>query len=192
MDFLQSMASGQPLPAGGAAAAHTASLGIALLRKALLLKARREESLELSKNLRVVEKELDRLGKDLERLVAKDPELYRNYVVALRQADAQRKKEALLQVLESSLLVMEKAWSGIRWAARLKPLIPEPARTHLRVSAELFRASAEASAHVARSNLSLIRHPEKRRNYLARLDLVRRDFHAECATVLNKLSEGAP
>lgn len=67
MDFLDDIADLKPLPAGGAAAAYTANLGIALIHKVLLSEmSRKELDPAPQATLRIAQKEIEHLFLSLE------------------------------------------------------------------------------------------------------------------------------
>jgi formiminotetrahydrofolate cyclodeaminase len=74
MDFFDEVAKLTPVPAGGAAAAYTAALGIALVYKVLVFELNRKElDPGTQATLRVAQKEIERLFLDLKKQVKEDP-----------------------------------------------------------------------------------------------------------------------
>ncbi len=69
----------QSAAAGGAAAAYSASLAIGLIYKVIVREIERGERPEIGTNLLTIKREIERLLKDVEKLVREDPELYTKF-----------------------------------------------------------------------------------------------------------------
>jgi len=171
MDFLDEIAALKPVPAGGAACAYTANLGMALVYKVLLYELNRKElAPEPQANLRVAQREVERLYLDLKKLIADDPECYVAFSEAHRSGERHAAKAAFLDIVTCSMQVMEKALAGLNWVGILSRISSAKLAPHLRVAAELLGASLAGTAYVVRANLETIKPSDKRRSYLAKLD----------------------
>ncbi|AFM25811.1 cyclodeaminase/cyclohydrolase family protein [Desulfomonile tiedjei] len=173
MEFLEEIADLNPLPAGGAAAAYTANLGIALLYKVLIMEINRK-GLDPAPQatLRIAQKEIERLHYALKKMTRDDPQCYLRFREALKSGDNERSKNAFGEVLTCSLEVIEKASDGLEWVRRLSKFSSLKLLPHLRISAELLAAGIAGTAHVARDNVKLIESPGDQQDYLDRLESV--------------------
>jgi len=185
MDFLDEIAALTRLPAGGAAAAYTANLGIALVYKVLVLEMNRKE-LDPSPQatLRVAHKELERLYLDLKKMVKEDPQRYVKFSAASRSDDQAAGKAAFLDILTCSMQVMEKAHDGMEWFRRLSKISSVKLAPNLRVAVELLAAGMAGTAHIVRENLKPINSPEKQQRYLERLESLNEQGMAKKKEVL--------
>ena len=75
MDFIKEITSAEPVPAGGAAAAYSTNLALALIYKVLVVEMKRRiDQPDIQSNLSTLHREIERLLKDVERLVKQDSE----------------------------------------------------------------------------------------------------------------------
>lgn len=171
MDFLDEIAGLAPVPAGGAAAAYTANLGIALVYKVLVLEMNRQEiDPGPQATLRVARKEIERLYIDLKNMVNEDPQCYMKFSAAMRSDDLAESKAAFLDIVTCSMQVMEKAHEGMEWVRRLSKISSAKLAPHLKVAVELLAAGMAGTAHVVRENVKPIKSPEKQQSYLETLE----------------------
>ncbi len=173
MEFLEEIADLNPLPAGGAAAAYTANLGIALLYKVLIMEMNRK-GLDPAPQatLRIAQKEIERLHYALKKMTRDDPQCYLRFRGALKSGDNEQSNKAFREVLTCSLEVIERASDGLEWVRRLSKFSSLKLLPHLKISAELLAAGIAGTAHVARDNVKLIESPGEQQNYLDRLESV--------------------
>jgi formiminotetrahydrofolate cyclodeaminase len=173
MEFLEEIADLNPLPAGGAAAAYTANLGIALLYKVLIMEMNRKGLDPAPKaTLRIAQKEIERLHYTLKKMTRDDPQCYLRFRKALKTENSEESKRAFVEVLTCSREVIERASDGLEWVRRLSKVSSLKLLPHLKVSAELLAAGIAGTAHVARDNVKLIESPGEQQNYLERLESV--------------------
>ncbi len=171
MDFLDEIAALTPVPAGGAVAAYTANLGIALVYKVLVLEMNRKElDPGPQATLRVARKEIEQLYLDLKKTIKEDPQCYVKFSTASKSDDQAAGKAAFLDIVTCSMHVMEKAHDGMEWVRRLSKISSVKLAPHLRVAVELLAAGMAGTAHVVRENLKPIKSPEEQQSYLERLD----------------------
>jgi len=171
MDFLDQIAAYKTVPAGGAASAYAATLGIGLLYKVLLFELNRAElSSEKQESLRTAKTEIERLFLNLKKIVHQDPVCYEKFSGALRSETKTAGKRAFLDVMTCSMNVIDYSVQGLDWIAQLRKVSSIRLAAHLKVSAELLAAAIAGTAHVARENLKPIKSKEKRQSYLANLD----------------------
>jgi len=171
MDFLDQVAVYAPVPAGGAAAAYVATLGMGLLHKVALLELNRTELAPAPQaNFRIAQKEIERLYLDLKKTVAEDQSCFQRYAECVRTQDSAEAKLAFLDVVTCSMKVMEKSYQGLDWVARMRKNASDKLAPHLNVAAELLSAALAATAHVVRENIKPIKSPIKRGSYLKKLE----------------------
>ncbi len=170
MDFLKEITTHSPFPAGGAAATYTLSLAVGLIYKTLLLEIRRESRPEIEGNLRVAQKEIERLMGDVQRLMTQDPDAHSRFAQSLRGEDQSEMKRQFSHLLDVNIKVLEKSGAAFEWIRQLSPMVPEQMNTHLRVACELTMGAVNATVHVAKANIQSVKAEKKRENYLLRLD----------------------
>jgi formiminotetrahydrofolate cyclodeaminase len=168
--FLKALAQARPDPGGGAAAAHSAALGLALLEKVVQLEHRRQSPEEesgpdwsdLLARVRLV-------AAALQRLQAEDVEAYCQLTRARTQADPNALTAALEEAVACPLRIMQQAQEGLclvlRGGARCRPhLISD-----LLVACELLGAAFRGAHHIARANLPLMGQNPRRAVWAANL-----------------------
>ena len=168
--FLQALAQARPDPGGGAAAAHSAALGLALLLKVVQLEHRRqppegEPGLFWSNLLAQVRL----VAAALLRLQAEDVKAYFQLTRARTQGDPNALAAALEEAVACPLRIMQQAQEGLclicRGGARCQPhLISD-----LLVACELLGAAFRGAHHIARANLPLMGQDSRRAVWAADL-----------------------
>ena len=188
MDFLEKIVSADPVPAGGAAAAYVASLGVALLFKVLLIELQRPKvDAQTHDALAVAEKEVERLYSDLKRMLEEDPQRYLRFSSTRKDPDRAASKAAFLDVITCSMRVMEKALEGLDWAGKMSRMSSRSLVPHLRVATELLAAGLSGTAHVVRANLRPAQFPEKQNRYLENLESCYEQGMLKKASILETL-----
>ncbi|MFH0826245.1 MAG: cyclodeaminase/cyclohydrolase family protein [Pseudomonadota bacterium] len=173
MDFLEKVATLDPVPAGGAAAAYTATLAMALAYKVVLFESNRKEPAPVVQaTLPVIQKEIERLYQDLRRLVEEDAECYADFSKETWSGDGKKNNQAFLNIMTCSGWVMEKAVAGLERIRQLSRISSSKLKPHLRVAVELLSASIAGTMCVARENISQIRSAEKRKSYQRQLEIL--------------------
>ena len=168
--FLKALAQARPDPGGGAAAAHSAALGLALLEKVVQLEQRRQPPegepgsfwIDLLAQVRLV-------AAALLRLQAEDVEAYFQLTRARSQGDPNALAAALDEAVACPLRIMQQAQEGLglicRGGARCRPhLISD-----LLVACELLGAAFRGAHHIARANLPLMGQDSRRAIWAANL-----------------------
>ncbi len=157
--FLEDLAKPRPDPGGGAAAAYTALLGLALLEKV--------SRLELGRCTSGVElfdywsDQLDagRLMQDCFSRLCRDDVLAYQRLAGSRTAamDATEQQAAVIEAVKCPLLMM----STVHQCLTLTSTIGERCRKHLvgdvLVAMELLGAALQGACHIASANLSLLK-----------------------------------
>jgi formiminotetrahydrofolate cyclodeaminase len=165
-DFLTKLARPQPDPGGGAAAAHGACLGLALLEKVLRLEARRRPN-PAGEPPAVWEEtlgKLHRLTEDLARLREEDVRAYFGLTAARASGDAVVLAAALQEAVDCPRRIARQACQALEllaWAGdRCRPHLV----SDLLVAAEFLAAACRGALHIAQANLPLLSSGEARRS----------------------------
>jgi formiminotetrahydrofolate cyclodeaminase len=189
MEIIHRIASHAPVPAGGAAVANSFCLAVALVYKVVLFETERNlHNPDISSNLINVRKEIERLLRDAEKLVEEDSEAYLNFARSRRNGDTVQMKLHFDIIIEVSMKIMEKSEAAFEWIQQLHQISPQHMATHLLVASELLMGSINGTVHVARDNLKSIRVPEKRENYLNRLNELHKTYQRRYHKIMEKIS----
>jgi methenyltetrahydrofolate cyclohydrolase len=168
--FLKALAQARPDPGGGAAAAHSGALGIALLEKVVRLEQRRQSTggdpasfwSGLLAEVRLV-------AAGLQRLQAEDVEAYFQFTRARAQGDPDVLAAALDEAVACPLRIMQQAREGLcllcRGGSRCRPHLV----SDLLVACELLGAAFRGAHHIARANLPLMGQDPRRAIWAANL-----------------------
>jgi formiminotetrahydrofolate cyclodeaminase len=161
--FLQALAQARPDPGGGAAAAHGAALGLALLEKVVKLEQNRPGAGnraegpwdDLLRRVRQVAAALGRLQKE-------DVQAYFNFTQARSSGDPEKLSEALEEALGCPLRIMQQAQEGLALIFQVGPRCKMYLLSDLLVACELLGAAFRGAHHIARANLLLIQQSSRR------------------------------
>jgi formiminotetrahydrofolate cyclodeaminase len=189
MDFIKQFESASLVPAGGAAAAYSFCLGVAMIYKVSLIEDHRAgDRPGMEKKLSLLKKEIERLLRDAEKLVTEDAEAYLLFRQARRENDSQAMKLAFSRAMDVSLKVIEKSFSAFEWIRQLQLIIPKTLFTHLRVASELVMGSVNATVHVVRDNILEIRSESKRESYLSQIRMLQEKCKRNHFEIIDKLN----
>jgi formiminotetrahydrofolate cyclodeaminase len=155
--FLNALAQGRPDPGGGAAAAHSAALGLALLEKVCQLEHRRRRPEgepgfpwgDLLAQVQIV-------AAALLRLQAEDVEAYFQLTRARSQDDPMEMAAALEEAVACPLRIMQQAQEGLALLAHGGAGFALHLVADLLVACELLGAAFRGAHHIARANLPLM------------------------------------
>jgi formiminotetrahydrofolate cyclodeaminase len=152
--FLEALAQARPDPGGGAAAAHGAALGLALLKKVVKLEQQRQESghradflwddlLSRSRQVATV----------IGRLQNEDVQAYSNLTQARNSGDAKKMAAALEEALGCPLRIMQQAQEGLALISQAGARCKMHLLSDLLVGCELLGAAFRGAHHIAHDNL---------------------------------------
>jgi formiminotetrahydrofolate cyclodeaminase len=155
--FLQALARARPDPGGGAAAAHGAALGLALLEKVVKLEQRRLGAKNSSgfpwdgllERVRTV-------AGALERLQDEDVQAYFHLTQARRSGDPVKLVTALEEALGCPLRIMQQAQEALALISQGGGRCQTHLLSDLLVACELLGAALRGAHHIARANLVLM------------------------------------
>jgi formiminotetrahydrofolate cyclodeaminase len=155
--FLKAVAQARPDPGGGAAAAHGAALGLALLSKVVRLEGQRQGSAEppgfpwpdLLAQVRQVSAALLRLQEE-------DVKAYFRLTQARTAGDPEELAAALEEAVACPLRIMQQAQEGLALIARGGGACKLHLISDLLVACELLGAAFRGAFHIAQANLALM------------------------------------
>jgi len=189
MDFIKQFESASLVPAGGAAAAYSFCLGVAMIYKVSLIENQRAAKRpDLEEKLSKLKKEIEQLLRDAEKLVTEDAEAYLRFRTARRENDPQAMKLAFNKAMDVSLKVIEKSFSAFEGIRELQQVIPKTLFTHLRVASELVMGSVHATVHVVKDNILGIRSEAKRESYLSQIQMLQEKCQRNHFEIIDKLN----
>ena len=170
--FLEALARPEPVPGGGAAAAHGASVGLALLEKIVLVELRRSDIPSESRWQNLLE-EVRRSSSTLLQLRDEDGEAYVRFAKAKTFGNSDEDTlEALETAIESPIKIMEEAKIGLELVARAGKHCKGHLLSDLLVVCELLRAAVDGNHRIAQANLGVMREPSLRSHYQNKLNQV--------------------
>jgi len=152
--FLAALAQARPDPGGGAAAAHGAALGVALLKKVVKLEQQRQESNQradfpwddLLRRSRQVATAIARLQNE-------DIQAYFNLTQARNSGDFEKLTAALEEAMGCPLRIMQQAQEGLALISQAGARCKMHLLADLLVGCELLGAAYRGAHHIARANL---------------------------------------
>jgi len=169
--FINKLAQARPDPGGGAAAAYSAGVGLALLIKVIRLEKARPYNDELPpKFWSDILAEARRLDRTLTQLRQADVEAY----LAMAQALAiplrgLRLKRAVEEALRCPWQIMGEILSALNQVATVGEHCQRHLLSDLLVATELLGGALQGAHHIALANLPLIDSPSRREDWAARL-----------------------
>jgi len=161
--FLKALAQARPDPGGGAAAAHSAALGLALLSKVVQLEHRRQGPAgepglpwsDLLARVRLVAAALLRLQEE-------DVRAYFKLTQARTSGDPIEMAAALEAAVACPLRIMQQAQEGLVLLAQGGAGCALHLVADLQVACELLGGAFRGAHHIARANLPLMRQDSRR------------------------------
>ena len=161
--FLQALAQARPDPGGGAAAAHSAALALALLSKVVQLEHRRQGPGnnpgipwgDLLTRVRLVSAALLRLQEE-------DVRAYFKLTQARTSSNSMEVAAALEEAVACPLRIMQQAQEGLAIMAQAGAGCALHLVADLLVACELLGAAWRGAHHIARANLPLMPQDSRR------------------------------
>jgi len=188
--FLKALAQARPDPGGGAAAAHSAALGLALVSKVVLLEHRRQAPAggpglpwsDLLARVRLVAAALLRLQEE-------DVQAYFQLTRARTKGDPEEMAAALEEAVACPLRIMQQAQEGLVLLAQGGAGCALHLVADLQVACELLGGAFRGAHHIARANLPLMRQGSRRDVWDDDLDHTLNTLEAEFQQVRARLLE---
>ena len=170
--FLEALARPEPVPGGGAAAAHGACVGLALLEKIVLVELRRSDIPSESRWQNLLE-EVRRSSSTLLQLRDEDGEAYVRFAQAKTFGkSAEEILDLLKQAIESPIAIMKEAKRSLDLVARAGNHCKGHLLSDLLVVCELLRAAIDGTHRIAQANLGVMGDPSLRSHYHNKLNQV--------------------
>ncbi len=160
----------QPIPGGGAVAAYTGAVGLALLEKIVRIEMRRHQSVSEDHSWEELLAQISALSKNLYRLRDEDGKSY----MRLAEAKASGRGEvevsdALQQAMACPMKIMEQAHNALSCVLQASEHCKKHLLSDLQVVSELFGAAGRGAYHIAQANLPLMTDPTLKADYQSRL-----------------------
>ena len=154
--FMEALARPEPVPGGGAAAAHGACVGLALLEKIVLVELRRSDIPSESRWQNLLD-EVRKSSATLLRLRDEDGEAYVRFAQAKTFGkSAEEILDPLKQAIECPIKIMEEAYKGLRLVARAAKRCKGHLLSDLLVVCELLRAAINGTHRITQANLGFM------------------------------------
>ena len=168
--FIKALAKPQPVPGGGAAAAHGSCLALALLEKIVLVELRRSRTSSEYKWQNLLEK-VRKSASTLLQLRDEDGRAYVRFAQAKTFGKSKREVlEALAEAIESPLKIMEEANEAFNLVADAGRHCKGHLISDLLVVRELLAATIRGAYRIAQANLGLMEGSFKRKEYQDKLE----------------------
>ena len=168
--FLEALAAPKPIPGGGAAAAHGACVGLALLEKIVLVELKRGHVTSDYSWSDLLE-EVKASSSTLLQLRDEDGRAYVRFAKAKTFGDSEEEVlEALKGAVESPIKIMEEARRGLELVARAGKQCKAHLLSDLLVVCELLRAAINGTHRIAQANLGVMGDPSLCRHYEKKLN----------------------
>jgi formiminotetrahydrofolate cyclodeaminase len=170
--FLEALAAPRPIPGGGAAAAHGACVGLALLEKIVLVELRRGDIPSESRWQNLLD-EVRKSSATLLRLRDEDGNAYMRFAKAKTFGkDDEEILVALKQAVESPMAAMKEAKRSLDLVARTGNHCKGHLLSDLLVVSELLRAAINGTHRIAQANLCVMQDPSLSSHYQNELNQV--------------------
>jgi formiminotetrahydrofolate cyclodeaminase len=155
--FLKALAQARPDPGGGAAAAHTAALGVALLEKVVRLEQQRQGPEGRSQFFwdDLLER-VRQVAASLVRLQEEDVRAYFNLTRARTKSDPEELAAALEEAVACPLQIMQQAQEGLALLSQGGGQCKLHLVSDLLVACELLGCAFRGAHHIALANLPLM------------------------------------
>jgi len=155
--FLLALSKPEPSPGGGAAAAYSACLGLALLKKVINLELLRPEvSEELAAVWDDLLEQTEVAEEILERLLHEDSRAYVDFTEARSGGTEDSFSAALENLIDCPFKIMEQSCQGQGLISEAGKLCKRYLLSDLLVAGEFFLAAVQGACHIARTNLYLV------------------------------------
>ena len=170
--FLEALAAPRPIPGGGAAAAHGALVGLALLEKIVSVELKRDQITSDYSWSDLLE-EVKASSRTLLQLRDEDGRAYLRFAKAKTFGNSDEDTlEALKAAIESPIEIMEEAKIGLELVARAGKHCKGHLLSDLLVVCELLRAAINGTHRIAQANLGVMGEPSLRSHYQNKLNQV--------------------
>jgi formiminotetrahydrofolate cyclodeaminase len=189
--FLEALAAPRPIPGGGAAAAHGACVGLALLEKIVLVELKRDQ-ISSDYSWSDLLEGVKASSRTLLQLRDEDGRAYLRFAKAKTFGNSDEDTlEALKGAIESPIEIMEEAKIGLELVARAGKHCKGHLLSDLLVVCELLRAAIDGTHRIAQANLGVMGEPSLRSHYQNKLNQVQVESRALFRSVEGGMLERA-
>ncbi len=198
--FLDDLASAQPTPAGGAAAAFTAAEGAALVAMVARTTIGKQQYAAVEEQMLALIEQADQLRKQLTAAAAEDSTAFEAYLSALRlpkntpeqqEGRAQAVRQAALDATNAPIQVAKKAAHVAALAVEAARMGNAAAVADAAAAAALARSALTIAGLNARANLKLLKDPTIGTDLLEQLTLAEQGFAQQEQSLRTVLTERA-
>jgi formiminotetrahydrofolate cyclodeaminase len=186
--FLSALSSPeQPIPGGGAAAAHAGAVGLALLEKIIRIELRRYLKSSDNSPWENLLDQVSALCKTLYMLRDEDGKIYIRLAHVRKSGASQEEIASVLrQAIDCPMKIMEQTHKALGCVAQTAKYCKKHLLSDLQVVCELLGAAGRGADHIARANLHLMADPTAKAEYQIRLNRLQALDHEAL-----KLAEGS-
>ena len=189
--FLEALAAPRPIPGGGAAAAHGARVGLALLEKIVLVELKRDQITSDFSWSDLLE-ETRASSRTLLQLRDEDGRAYLRFAKAKTFGNSDEETfEALKGAIESPINIMKEAQIGLELVARAGKHCKGHLLSDLLVVCELLRAAVDGNHWIAQANLGVMGDSSLRNRYQDVLNQVQAESREFLGSVEGDILERA-
>lgn len=168
--FIDALARPKPVPGGGAAAAHGACVGLALLEKIVQVEIQRSRDYSGPEWKNLLQ-EVKKSSTALLQLRDEDGKAYLRFAQAKTFGKGKTEVfKALEQAIECPINIMEEANEAINYVARAGMHCKDHLVSDLLVVCELLRATINGAHRIAQANLNLMESHLARSDYQNKLE----------------------
>jgi formiminotetrahydrofolate cyclodeaminase len=177
----------QPIPGGGAAAAHAGVVGLSLLEKIIRIEMRRNKSPSENSPWEKLLDQVLTLQKDLYRLRDEDGRSYVRLAQVKKSGAGQENVASVLkQAIDCPMKIIEQAHKALGCVSQTAKYCKKHLLSDLYVVCELLGAAGRGAGHIARANLHLMDDPIAKADYRNKLNRL----YTMCRDEI-KLAEGS-
>ena len=160
----------QPIPGGGAVAAHTGAVALALLEKIVRIEMRRHQGVSSDHSWEGLLDQISVLSRNLYRLRDEDGKSY----MRLAEIKSSGRGEveisaALQQAIDCPMEIMEQAYNALSCVVQAAKHCKKHLLSDLQVVSEILAAACRGAAHIVQANLHLMTDQALQAGYRRRL-----------------------
>ena len=187
--FIEALVKPKPVPGGGAAAAHGAFVGLALLEKIVTVEFQRS-SVPSEPDWKNLLQEVKEASRTILQLRDEDGKAYIRFAQAKTFGKGKKEVlEALHQAIESPTRIMEEANEALNLVARAGTHCKGHLTSDLLVVCELLRAAIYGAHGIAQANVGLMKPSMEKNEHQGRLGQLLTDGKELYESVVHQLGK---
>ena len=187
--FIEALVKRKPVPGGGAAAAHGAFVGLALLEKIVTVEFQRS-SVPSEPDWKNLLQEVKEASRTILQLRDEDGKAYIRFAQAKTFGKGKKEVlEALHQAIESPTRIMEEANEALNLVARAGTHCKGHLTSDLLVVCELLRAAIYGAHGIAQANVGLMKPSMEKNEHQGRLGQLLTDGKELYESVVHQLGK---